>query len=112
MYFKKALDQTPDYQKRAINSIMKFTKFMTNFIRINENAEITPGSERHRDLEYIYKINIFSGEITTLALNWDKVEASDKCRYEMDDQSEFQDTVETCSIPDFIKSHNKLIEKI
>lgn len=112
MYFKKALDQTPDYLETSDEFEREIcgNKFMTNFIRDNKSSEITSGSEIHSDLEYIYKINIFSKQITTVKLNWDKVEASDKFRYEVEDQSEFWDIDEMCSISDFLEKHNELIK--
>lgn len=75
MYFKKALDDTPYYLEASdeFGYEVYGNKFMTNFIRDNKSSEITSGSEIHSDLEYIYKINIFSKQITTVKLNWDKV---------------------------------------
>ena len=112
MYFKKALDQTPNYLKaeNEYEHEMHGNQFITNFIRYNEYAEITRGSEIHLDLEYVYKISIFSKQITTLQLNWDRVDASDKCLYELDNQAEFLDEIETCSIAQFLERHNEVIE--
>lgn len=112
VYFKNALDKTERYLEAEDDMTCGICadNFMTNFIRYNKYAEITQSSELHSDLEYIYKMDLFSRKITIHALNWDKVIKSGKCRYEMDDQSEFWDVIETYAINDFLKKYSQLID--
>ena len=84
-----------------------FFDFITEFIKLND-GEITAGSEAHGDLEYIYKIDLPMQQITTLELNWSKVEKAGKLRDELENEEIF-DEVEVCSIEEFLKKHDKLL---
>lgn len=103
MYFNRALEDS-DWD---FNDRYEIYDFITKFVKLND-GEITAGAEAHGDLEYIYEIDLPQKQITTLELNWGRVEKAVKPRDDLKNEEIF-DEVEVCSIKEFLKKHNKLL---
>lgn len=103
-YFKKAIDKTPGYLESELCFHYNTEQFLSNFVRFNEEAEISIGGI-HGDEEYIYKIDLISKRITTMGIDWGKVKSTEKLKCEFEDPYEFFETIDECSIAEFLEKY-------